>query len=72
MFKQACTLCKIVGVFAVIGCLNWGLIGLFGFNLVVQIFGQSGITRFLYILVGISGLLLLISYFYICPKCKKS
>jgi hypothetical protein len=28
MLKQSCTLCKIVGAIAIIGALNWGIVGL--------------------------------------------
>ena len=43
----------------IIGAINWGLIGLFDFNLVALIFGgaESVLTKVVYILVGISGLL---------------
>lgn len=43
----------------IIGAINWGLIGLFDFNLVALIFGgaESMLTKIIYILVGISGLL---------------
>ncbi|MBQ3474757.1 MAG: DUF378 domain-containing protein [Bacilli bacterium] len=43
----------------IIGAINWGLIGLFDFNLVSFIFGgmDSILTKVIYILVGISGLL---------------
>lgn len=45
---------------AVIGALNWGLIGLFGFDLVAMLFGEMTIlSRIVYVLVGISGLWLL-------------
>ena len=52
---------KIIGRIAlalvIIGAVNWGLIGLFGFNLVDSIFGaMSMISRIIYSLVGISGL----------------
>jgi uncharacterized membrane protein YuzA (DUF378 family) len=48
---------KIVLILIVIGAINWGLIGLFNFNLVSTIFGNmSLISRIIYILVGISGL----------------
>ena len=41
----------------IIGAINWGLIGIFNFNLVDAIFGvMSVISRIIYILVGISGL----------------
>lgn len=44
-------------VLIIIGALNWGLIGLFNFNLVDTIFGtMSIISRIIYTLVGISGL----------------
>ena len=72
MLKQACVCCKIVGALAIVGALNWGSIGLTGTNFVEQIFGAgTTITKILYILVGLSGLALLASYFVICPKCKK-
>ncbi len=41
----------------IIGAINWGLIGIFNFNLVESIFGDfTLITRIIYCLVGISGL----------------
>ena len=47
----------IAAVILFIGGVNWGLIGLFGFNLVEQIFGSmGGLTRIIYIMVGISAL----------------
>lgn len=44
-------------VLIIIGAINWGLVGIFNFNLVDAIFGaMSTISRIIYILVGISGL----------------
>lgn len=44
-------------ILIIIGAINWGLIGLFNFNLVDTIFGaMSVISRIIYALVGISGL----------------
>lgn len=45
-------------ILSIIGCINWGLIGLFRFDLVAWIFGgQSAlISRIIYTLVGLSGL----------------
>lgn len=71
MLKQACLFCKIVGAIAIIGALNWGSIGIGTGNFVEGILGSGGITNVIYILVGLSGLCLLASYFMICPKCKK-
>ena len=48
---------KIALVLVIIGAINWGLIGLFNFNLVELIFGNMTLlARIIYILVGISGL----------------
>jgi uncharacterized protein len=40
-----------------IGALNWGLIGFFGFNLVAAIFGEAAaISRVIYAVVGLAAL----------------
>ncbi len=44
-------------ILVIIGAVNWGLIGIFNFNLVDAIFGAMSIfSRIIYTLVGISGL----------------
>lgn len=44
-------------VLMVIGALNWGLVGLFKYNLVTDIFGaKSTMARFIFSLVGLAGL----------------
>ena len=51
------TLQKITLVLAIIGCVNWGLVGIFNFNLVEFLFGDGTIlTRVVYVIVAISGL----------------
>ena len=48
---------KIALALVIIGAINWGLVGIFNFNLVDTIFGMVSIlSRIIYILVGISGL----------------
>lgn len=48
---------KIALALVIIGAINWGLIGIFNFNLVDTIFGAMSIlSRIIYILVGVSGL----------------
>ncbi len=48
---------KIALILLIIGAINWGLIGIFQFNLVEAIFGNmTVIARIIYGLVGISGL----------------
>ena len=50
---------------AIIGAINWGLIGLFSFDLVAFIFGNmSWFSRIIYALVGIAGLYIIKSYMY--------
>ena len=51
------TLFKSTLVLSIIGCLNWGLVGLFNFNLVEYLLGDGSLlTRIVYVLVMISGL----------------
>lgn len=51
------TLDIIALILVIVGAVNWGLIGLFGFDLVATLFGDmSVISRIVYTLVGISGL----------------
>jgi len=49
---------KICLVVTIIGAIVWGLIGLFDFNLVESLFGDnSAVSRIVYTLVGITGLI---------------
>ena len=42
----------------IIGALNWLLIGLFSFDLVATLFGNMSVfSRFVYVLVGIAGII---------------
>ena len=51
-------------ILVIIGGLNWGLVGLFEFNLVDFLFGEGSIlARIVYILVGISGLISIARFF---------
>lgn len=44
-------------VLIIIGGLNWGLVGLFDYNLVAALFGDdSVVTRVVYSLVGLAAL----------------
>lgn len=48
---------------AIIGAVNWGLIGFFNFNLVASLFGSmSWLSRVIYALVGLCGLYLISFY----------
>ena len=52
------TLQKVALVFTIIGAIVWLLVGLFDFNLVTSLFGEANIiSRIIYIVVGICGLI---------------
>lgn len=61
---------KVSLILVIIGAINWGFIGLFNFNLVDTLFGQPTnlIGRIIYILIGVSGVDMLMLLF----KTKKS
>ncbi len=49
-------------VLVIVGGLNWGLVGLFDFDLVATIFGDmSTISRVVYTLVGLSAVWMLVT-----------
>lgn len=51
-------------ILVIVGGVNWGLVGLFSFDLVATIFGtMSVISRVVYILVSLSAIYLLIDLF---------
>ena len=49
---------KIALLLVIIGAVNWGLIGIFQFDLVASIFGGQAavLSRIIYALVGLAGL----------------
>ncbi|NLW16060.1 MAG: DUF378 domain-containing protein [Firmicutes bacterium] len=49
---------KVALALVIIGALNWGLIGLFGLDLVATLFGGPNaiLSRIVYTLVGLAGL----------------
>ena len=44
---------------AVIGALNWGMVGLFDTNVVAEILGTGTVADVAYIIVGLAGLAML-------------
>ncbi|RJQ38059.1 DUF378 domain-containing protein [Candidatus Microgenomates bacterium] len=55
----------------VVGGLNWGLIGLFNFNLVTAFFGSiPDLEKIVYILVGASAVYLAVTHSAVCKACK--
>ena len=50
------TIRLIAFILTVIGAVNWGLVGIFKFDLVATLLGEmSLLTRIVYALVGLSG-----------------
>ena len=52
MFDRICL------ILSIIGCLNWGLVGLFKFDLVAWLFGGQAaiLSRIVYVLVALAGI----------------
>ncbi len=49
-------------VLVIVGALNWGLVGFFGFDLVAYIFGSmSMIAKIVYDLVGLAAVYMLVT-----------
>jgi len=47
-------------ILVIVGALNWGLVGLFNFNLVTAIFGKLPmLARGIYVVVGLAGIYLI-------------
>ncbi len=48
-------------ILVIVGGLNWGLVGIFGFDLVAAIFGgMSIISRIIYTLVGLAAIYMIV------------
>ena len=45
-------------ILSIVGSLNWGLVGIFQFDLVAWLFGGQGsvVSRIVYTVVGLAGL----------------
>ncbi len=69
---KKCPICKIAVILAAVGAINWLLVAFFNVNLITKILGDMTTgAKAVYALVGISGLLLLLSLFKKCPGCEK-
>lgn len=64
------TLHMVAFVLLVVGGLNWGLVGLFNFDLVGSILGTgSALTQLVYVLVGVSAVYLGFTHKGDCRVC---
>jgi uncharacterized membrane protein YuzA (DUF378 family) len=59
---------QITVVLVWIGGLNWGLVGLFDYNLVESLFG-AGLAQFIYVLVGASTVYIVLTHKSFCEYC---
>jgi len=59
---------KIALAVTIIGALNWGVAGIFRFDVVAQMAGGTAepMARFIYLVIGISGLINLGGWWGIC------
>ncbi len=57
-------------ILSIIGSLNWGLMGIFRFDLVAWLFGGSDalLSRIIYTVIGIAGLWCITLLFRKCGK----
>lgn len=59
-------------ILTLIGALNWGLVGIFGFDLVASIFGEMTLmSRIIYSLVGISAIVTALTVHH-CERIEKT
>ena len=61
----------LVAIITIIGGLNWGLVGLFDFNLVEYIFGGYYIDRVIYVIVGAAAVYQAVGWKAIKKRCKR-
>jgi uncharacterized protein len=66
------TLAQVLLWIAIVGALNWGLVGFFNFDLVRAIFGgetrtaMGGLSRVIYAIVGLAG----VGLVYFAPRLR--
>ena len=71
MGGKGCVVCKLATLLAGLGALNWGLLALFQLDLVTKVFGgMTTASKVVYIVIGVAGLMKLISLVVTCPCCK--
>lgn len=71
MSGATCAVCKVVTLLAGLGALNWGLLALFQLDLVERALGMGTAAKAAYIVIGVAGVLALLSLAKLCP-CQRS
>ena len=58
-------------ILSIVGCINWGLVGLFQFDLVAWLFGSmSLLSRIVYIVIALCGAWCISFFFRRNRLCK--
>ena len=58
-------------ILVIVGALNWGLVGIGGWNVVTMLLGWSSVVeRLVYVLVGVSALVLIFTHKRDCKMCE--
>ncbi len=57
-------------ILSIVGCLNWGLVGLFQFDLVAWLFGSQAalLSRIVYTVIALAGLWCVTLLFRTMPR----
>lgn len=54
-----------------VGALNWGLVGLFSFDLVAALLGtMPSLAKLVYVLVGVSAIIVAVTHKKDCKVCS--
>ena len=55
-----------------VGAINWGLVGLFDYNLVSSLLGSADLVKWVYVLVGVAGVYTVYSHLMLkdCKICS--
>lgn len=70
---KLCVVCKTGGLLAIVGAINWGLMGIFQVDLVAKLLGEmTTAARVVYGLIGVGGVVTLLSCLKCCPCTKGS
>ncbi len=59
-------------ILSIVGSLNWGLVGIFQFDLVAWLFGGTGsvVSRIIYTVIGLAGLWCISLLFRRCKRVE--
>jgi uncharacterized membrane protein YuzA (DUF378 family) len=57
IYKEVSVLDILALILSIVGCANWGLVGIFQFDLVAWLFGAGAVlSRIIYTVIGLAGL----------------